>query len=392
MLYTIDGQEVTEDEFRALFGTFKIHPLPQGVSGYRVIELLGTGPVSASGVVHTVHDLMFEPVEGVTVCEHWPGAPPNPDEVPDNGLPEGMEAKSVSGKTNDVGAIGFGWGGGSYYWSPSDDDPDKPANAATQGPHAHWLAGVKSETIDGQGMLVDTTHQHYDIIWKWMVPDEPPPDPEPEPVDGPQVWADMPSMGYDRPTEVSSKLLAEWFGPVEVWISEPPAYEITEIVMREGDARLHPFTAVALKDGLPWPGVTFKCVCDDEIKSAITGEDGVVRFEDMGLYSAFNKGPCTVGIPGQGGGIDGVGTVKVVDGPNRYLDVVWSWNPGEPDEPTDLTVLMTMVQECLIRLTSLEVGLAEHEQKLAEHDERVTAIMPAIQEIIAILKEMQANG
>lgn len=82
-------------------------------------------------------------------------------------------------KTNQEGHTGFGMGRGAYY------DP-----RVGPGPHAVWITrpvtGVRSDELDGIGMVRKTNHNHIEPVFQFVKAGEPGPGPGPgpEPVEG----------------------------------------------------------------------------------------------------------------------------------------------------------------------------------------------------------------
>jgi hypothetical protein len=103
------------------------------------------GDQPATIIAH-VQDSSGNPLEGVTVVFSWPDAPALPPELHNCGLDRG-----VYGPTNMNGDIGFGLGGGAYYYPPDG------------GPHTVWLPG--GACLAGLGMLGGTNHWHVDGDW-----------------------------------------------------------------------------------------------------------------------------------------------------------------------------------------------------------------------------------
>jgi hypothetical protein len=98
-------------------------------------------------LVAHVEDAEGQPVENATVVLWYSTAPYLPPELQLCNLDKG-----VFGPTNSNGDIGFGLGGGSYYYPPAG------------GPHVMWVAGGTS-CLAGLGMLGGTEHQHLDSTW-----------------------------------------------------------------------------------------------------------------------------------------------------------------------------------------------------------------------------------
>jgi hypothetical protein len=84
-------------------------------------------------------------------------------------LPQMNANRAISGSTNENGDVGFGMGGGAYYW---------PAQGQI-GPHATWIHGsqTRSELILGLGMVAQTNHDHFDVEFTRYDEDPNPPEP-----------------------------------------------------------------------------------------------------------------------------------------------------------------------------------------------------------------------
>jgi hypothetical protein len=112
----------------------------------RILPCCGDCP--AVLVAH-VEDPDGRPLGNVTVVLHWPDAPILPLELRACGLDRG-----VYGPTNANGDIGFGLGGGAYYWPPGG------------GPHTIWIpTDDGGPCLFGLGMLGGTNHAHLDSGW-----------------------------------------------------------------------------------------------------------------------------------------------------------------------------------------------------------------------------------
>jgi len=115
----------------------------------RIIALhASTGP--AALVAH-VEQADGAPSVGTTVVRYWPGAPSLSD-------PElhgcGGLALGVYGGTEANGNIGFGMGGGDYYWPPAG------------GASAIWVGRMASDCVTGLGMIGGTNHRHLDTVFQ----------------------------------------------------------------------------------------------------------------------------------------------------------------------------------------------------------------------------------
>jgi PKD repeat protein len=91
------------------------------------------------------------PSNGTTVVRYWPSAPPlgDPQLYGCDGLTQG-----VYGDTEGDGHIGFGMGGGDYYWPPSG------------GASAIWVGRMASDCIKGLGMIGETEHRHLNSVFQ----------------------------------------------------------------------------------------------------------------------------------------------------------------------------------------------------------------------------------
>lgn len=156
-IYDKEGNEKDWDWLVARFGDVTISQ-SQAEQAYRVTALREKeGPAS---LVVKLLDENGNPVVKVPVVRFWPSAP----ELPQwEGLPERWRNKGVSGRTNDEGDIGFGMGGGDYYW------PDQGQKGAS----GVWAGepGWGSDFVLGLGMLAATNHIHLDVEFQRMIGD-----------------------------------------------------------------------------------------------------------------------------------------------------------------------------------------------------------------------------
>lgn len=157
------GQEMDWDWLVAQFGavTLQRAEAPTGVEQvYRLVRLQAIeGP--AALVAHVV-DAEGEPMEGVMVARHWPGAP----ELPTWPAPTSRwHDRGVLGRTDVRGNLGFGMGVGDYYAPPN------------RGQSSVWLAGTAepSDLVGGLGMVQGTNHRHLDLVWQLDAFTEPQP-------------------------------------------------------------------------------------------------------------------------------------------------------------------------------------------------------------------------
>jgi hypothetical protein len=123
-----------------------------------VVILSGTGSACAvelrakkddSTLLVTVLDSGGQPLGGITVVFHWPGAPSLPPDLV-GCYDEGVYGVTKQAPDPAAGTVGFGMGQGAYY--------DPPAG----GPHTVWVGVAGSDCISGLGMLANTNHYHLD--------------------------------------------------------------------------------------------------------------------------------------------------------------------------------------------------------------------------------------
>lgn len=190
IVYNWKGEVVDLAYLKGKYGDFKIKPALNSypkyvISALREIADDGTVPdsydpeASSAFVVHVV-DGDGNPIENARVAWYWPDAPSDPASQPACGVfPEMVQHRAVSGTTNQNGDVGFGMGGGAYYWPPNT------------GPHASWVYGANSELVLGIGMLAATNHYHFNVEFTKV--DEAVPDPSPDPLE--EVWAAYEALG-----------------------------------------------------------------------------------------------------------------------------------------------------------------------------------------------------
>jgi hypothetical protein len=160
------------------YGALVIHPATAG-PGWRCVELhenadiatgvkkgpfLGHIGAAAIIMVH-VQDDTGSPAANVQVAWYWPDAPENPEAGPANGVPSAMRPGHADnpGTTDGNGNVGFGMGGGAYYFPPN------------QGPHATWIygTGTNSDVVLGLGMRGGTNHDSLWPVFQWSDEGEP---------------------------------------------------------------------------------------------------------------------------------------------------------------------------------------------------------------------------
>jgi hypothetical protein len=143
-IYDLGGQE---QDWNWLTDTFGAVTVARGSGAAHVAVLRAIeGPTAL--VIH-VETATGTPVEGIPVVFNWPDAPYLAPEQQACGLDRG-----IVGYTNGNGDVGFGMGGGAYYFPPSG------------GPHAVWLAMAGTDCLGGLGMLGGTNHIHLDSVWR----------------------------------------------------------------------------------------------------------------------------------------------------------------------------------------------------------------------------------
>jgi hypothetical protein len=133
------------------FGAVWIEP---GGGSSCVVELRDEeGPAS---ITVTVIDAEGGRVGGQEVVFYWPDAPDLPDDLW-GCYTQGIHATTKDSGT-DKGTIGFGMGGGSYYFAPGG------------GPHTIWVGVTGSDCVHGLGMLGGTNHRHLNPTFMLLGP------------------------------------------------------------------------------------------------------------------------------------------------------------------------------------------------------------------------------
>jgi hypothetical protein len=134
-----------EQDWSWLVETFGAVGINAGNGSACVIEL--RDEVGPATITVTVVDTAHQPLGGIDVVWYWPGVPWE--------LPPEMQVCYDYGfvgqtKTDgpDKGTVGFGMGGGSYYFPPDG------------GPHTIWVGVGGSDCLYGIGMLGGTNHRH----------------------------------------------------------------------------------------------------------------------------------------------------------------------------------------------------------------------------------------
>jgi len=157
-IYDKNGVERDAAWLQQQFGAVDVVP---GDGPWRCVELREQeGPAT---IVVTVKDRNGKGVNRALVARWWPDS-----KLP--GLPSELASwheQGVYGETNVNGDIGFGMGGGDYYWPPSG------------GASEVWM-DYDSDLVRGLGMIGGTNHRHLNVVFQ-DVGDEPPPVPPPPP-------------------------------------------------------------------------------------------------------------------------------------------------------------------------------------------------------------------
>lgn len=141
-------------------------------SVYRVTEVRAQCDYATLKVC--VNDENGSPLEGVEVVRYWPGAPALPDF---SEFTKQWTFLGVHGPTSSDGCVGFGMGGGDYYYPPES------------GVSSVYVADFlgPADFFEGLGMIGETNHCHLDLTYQRIGDEfEPTPEPTDEPGDG--VW------------------------------------------------------------------------------------------------------------------------------------------------------------------------------------------------------------
>ncbi len=126
-IFDVQGQQQTEAWLLSKYG--RIGTTAEAGAEYGIVELRERMDAPSTLVV-TVVDKGGHPVPDVPVAFSWPDG-------------------TVPGMTDPMGNVGFGMGGGAYYFPPG------------KGPHWIDAGGVR---VDGLGMLGGTNHDHLDVV------------------------------------------------------------------------------------------------------------------------------------------------------------------------------------------------------------------------------------
>lgn len=185
-VYDHDGRQRDLAYLRSRYGDFLIQEAAAGAGPAFKISALREQLEAAAALVVNVFDQEGNPLDSVRVAWYWPDADPDPNAGPLGGVPPEMRPnRAISGPTKENGEIGFGMGGGAYYW---------PSQGQT-GPHATWIHGTetRSDLIHGLGMVAATNHNHFDVEYTRVDEEEPPPEQPPgQPPESPPEPPEIP--------------------------------------------------------------------------------------------------------------------------------------------------------------------------------------------------------
>jgi hypothetical protein len=158
----------------------------QESKAYRVVELWEK--LGEASLTVRLEDENGNPLVDIPVVFWFSTAPQLPEWTPP---PEKWRTNGEQGRSNQNGDVGFGMGGGAYYFPPN------------KGPHAVWVGepGVGTDFVSGLGMLGGTNHNHVEPVFQRLrgegplEPLEPLEPPEPsEPSESPEPgteWATL---------------------------------------------------------------------------------------------------------------------------------------------------------------------------------------------------------
>jgi hypothetical protein len=175
-VYDQEGRQRDLAYLRSKYGDFMIQEAAAGEGPAFKISALRERVSAPATLVVQVIDGEGNPLNGVRVAWYWPDADNDPNAGPRGGVPPEMRSnRAFSGPTNANGEVGFGMGGGAYYWP----------NRGETGPHAVWIHGTntRSDLIHGLGMVAATNHNHFDVEYTRLDEDEPPPEPPESPLE-----------------------------------------------------------------------------------------------------------------------------------------------------------------------------------------------------------------
>ncbi len=155
-VYDWEGRERDLAYLKGKYGNFVLQSAASGEGPVYKVSVLREKVNTAATLVVRVSDEDGALLEGIRVAWYWPDAPEDPNAGPLGGVPPQMRPnRCVTGLTNPNGDVGFGMGGGAYYF---------PGQGQI-GPHAAWIHGAttRCDVILGLGMLGGTNHDHFDV-------------------------------------------------------------------------------------------------------------------------------------------------------------------------------------------------------------------------------------
>jgi hypothetical protein len=320
-VYDWEGNERDLAYLRGKYGDFIIQDAAEGEGLAFKISALREKVETAATLVVTVADDEGNPLEGVRVAWYWPDADVDPNAGPKGGVPQQMRPeRAISGTTNMNGDVGFGMGGGAYFW------PDQ----GEIGPHATWIHGpeTRSDLIYGLGMIAATNHNHFDVEYRQTLLEEE----EPVQTEGVRY--------YD---ETSKERDAAWakaqFGAQSVHKPDAlPRFKLIALHAASGEHQtLSPRVLDA--DGEPMAGVTVGIGPRDiagEPQTAVTDEEGYAAFPLSGLerHSAIDgQGHYVCAIVGEASDVYESAGVVMATQPPRWLNPVFQYAREEGETP-----------------------------------------------------------
>jgi hypothetical protein len=167
------GQHVLADAawLEATYGPVTVDT-SQESKAYRLVELREKWGESSLTV--RLEDESGNPLVDIPVIFWFSTAPQLPEWTPP---PEKWTTNGNPGRTKQNGDVGFGMGGGAYYFPPN------------KGPHAVWVGepGVGTDFVSGLGMLGGTNHNHVEPVFQRLQGEE-----QEEPEESPELskeWA-----------------------------------------------------------------------------------------------------------------------------------------------------------------------------------------------------------
>lgn len=342
-VYGHDGLIHDLDWLRKKYGNFLIKEAPPGPA-YRIVALHEKLDAASTTVV-TVSHAGDRPLSDISIAWYWPDAPHDPNCGPANGVLANMlPNRCVFGTTNGNGDVGFGMGGGAYYW------PDK----GQIGPHAVWVYGtdVQSDVILGLGMVGATNHNHFDIEFAWV---------EEEEDEGPEG---VTFYGKDDRQTSYSNILRH-FGTQDVHQPEDADVSLLALDWAEGEvARL----SVRVLDNVAMPMKGVKvAVAPRDVSGpgfvAMTNDYGVATFDINGglfSYTVPGQGHFVIGLPDYHGDVYNSAGWVLGSNPKRWLDPVFisAVDNPEPEPEHTLDDVINKLDEILAKLDRV-LGIPE---------------------------------